>query len=122
MFTNILVPLDGTSQSNVALLPARTIAHATHAAITIVHVVAPSEMKAQAEAEFERIAAELRTDGTSVSVAIARGEPAEEILSQIQTRGADLVVMRTHGRSGIGRAVLGSVAEEVLSHSPVPVV
>jgi len=121
MFTNVLVPLDGTPQSNIALLPARTIAHATHAAITLVHVVPVSDLQSGADAELERIAAELRTDGTSVSVVMPRGEPAEEILRQIETRGVDLIVMRTHGRSGIGRAVLGSVAEQVLSHSAVPV-
>jgi nucleotide-binding universal stress UspA family protein len=49
------------------------------------------------------------------------GVPWEQILLAIETRGADLVVMGTHGRRGIQRALLGSVAETVLRRSPVPV-
>src|ERR1044071_7756158 len=101
MFTKILVPLDGTPQSSVALLPARTIAHATHATITLVHVLPPSETEDYTPPELERIAAELRSDGTSVSAVVARGKPGEEILCQLEMQAADLVVMRTHGRSGI---------------------
>ena len=49
------------------------------------------------------------------------GPPAEEILAAIKATSADLVAMATHGRSGLGRALLGSVAESVLRASPVPV-
>lgn len=127
MFKNILVPLDGTAQSNAALPTARTIARATDATISLIRVLPgpcmPGDVASQAaEAELERIATELRTDGTSVSVTVSGGEPAEEIRRAVAAQGSDLVVMRTHGRSGIGRAVLGSVAEHVLSHSRVPVV
>ncbi len=83
----------------------------------------PGDIASQAaEAELERIAAELRGDGTSVAVIVSGGDPADEILRAVAAQGADLIVMRTHGRSGVSRAVLGSVAEHVLSRSRVPVV
>jgi nucleotide-binding universal stress UspA family protein len=126
MFRKLLVPLDGTAQSSAALPAARTIARATNATITLMHVLPgphmPGDIAAQAaEHDLERIAAELRADGTSVSVTVSGGDPADEILRAVAAQGSDLIVMRTHGRSGVGRAVLGSVAEHVLSRSRVPV-
>jgi nucleotide-binding universal stress UspA family protein len=126
MFSNILIPLDGTAESNVAIPAARTIAHATNAATTLLRVLPPPYMPGDipsqtAMAELERIAAELRADGTSVNLLVRGGDPADEILRSAADEGSDLIVMRTHGRSGIGRAILGSVAEKVLSRSPVPV-
>jgi nucleotide-binding universal stress UspA family protein len=49
------------------------------------------------------------------------GLPAHEILSAVQEVGADLVILGTHGRAGVGRALMGSVAEKVVRLSPVPV-
>lgn len=126
MYKNILVPLDWTPQSSTALPAAKAIAHATGASIRLLHVVPPPYMPGDtasqaAEGKLERIAAEVGADDTSVGVAVSGGDPAEEILREIDARGADLVVVRTHGRSGIGRAVLGSVAEQVLSRGRVPI-
>ena len=53
--------------------------------------------------------------------AVPYAAAAEGILTEIDVQSADLVVMCTHGRSGLGRWIFGSVAEEVLAHSPVPV-
>ena len=56
------------------------------------------------------------------SKTISVGDPADEIISYIKNEGVDLVIMGTHGRRGVKRTFLGSVANEVITRSPVPVV
>ncbi len=125
MFNKILVPLDGTPESAVALPLARTVARATGGEIVLVQVV-PSTPGTAREAEgarayLERIVHELAADGPPVTTAVPAGDAATEILHEVSSRAVDLVVMATHGRVGLGRALLGSVAERVLARSPVPV-
>jgi nucleotide-binding universal stress UspA family protein len=67
------------------------------------------------------LATRLSEQGVRSEFAIPFGDPAKEIVQEIRTRNADLVVMCTHGRSGLGRWIFGSVAENVLAHSPVPI-
>lgn len=64
----------------------------------------------------------LEQAGFSVSLAAEFGDPATGILRFARAQGVDLVLMATHGRSGLSRAVLGSVAGRVLRSAPVPVV
>jgi nucleotide-binding universal stress UspA family protein len=64
----------------------------------------------------------LRQAGYDVSTAVRFGEPAEEILNFIENEKIDLVAMTTHGRGGLRRLIIGSVAETVLRHSQVPVI
>src|SRR5688572_18186977 len=75
----------------------------------------------EAEAYLEPVAAALRAKGVETSWAIRRGRPADEILAAAKESGADLLAMATHGRTGLGRLLFGSVAEAVLRHAPVPV-
>lgn len=49
------------------------------------------------------------------------GDPAEEITALAKSRAADLIIMSTHGRSGLSHLVMGSVAEQILRHAPCPV-
>jgi nucleotide-binding universal stress UspA family protein len=63
----------------------------------------------------------LSKKGLRVRTGTAFGRPAEEILAAAKATGADLIAMATHGRSGLGRILFGSVAEAVLRASPVPV-
>jgi nucleotide-binding universal stress UspA family protein len=74
-----------------------------------------------AEEYLAPIAATLRAQGVDTSWAIRRGRPADEILAAAKESGADLIAMATHGRTGLGRLLFGSVAEAVLRHAPVPV-
>jgi nucleotide-binding universal stress UspA family protein len=63
----------------------------------------------------------LSKKGLRVHTRVALGPTVEAILAGVQATGADLVAMATHGRSGLGRVLLGSVADAVLRASPVPV-
>lgn len=67
------------------------------------------------------LAAELRDKGVRVQTHVRRGDPAAEIVACAGEIGADLIAMTTHGRSGLGRLVFGSVAEAVLRHAHLPV-
>ncbi|MBV9326235.1 MAG: universal stress protein [Chloroflexi bacterium] len=125
MFSRILVPLDGTPESNAALPAARTIAHATDASVYLLQVLESPAGEASANDaanKLTRVAGELGANGVRVESAVRRGQAADEIIQQVREQAADLVIMRTRGRAGIERAVLGSVGERLLSRSDVPIV
>jgi len=112
VFTNILVPVDGSAESNAALPIARTLAQSTAGRITLLRVVRRDGLtnRSIAADELDVIARELSASDTSVATIVREGgDVAEQILMQIHDQAADLVIMRTHGRVGIGRAILGSV-------------
>jgi nucleotide-binding universal stress UspA family protein len=128
MFGRILVPLDGTPESNAAVPVARTLARATGGSIILLRVLPDSDLPGDriewsATAQtLEQLADALATDGLHAQTVIHCGEPYAEILQEIRLQSADLVIMRTHGRVGLDRAIMGSVASRVLSHSDVPAV
>jgi nucleotide-binding universal stress UspA family protein len=130
MQSTILVPLDGSVLSEHALPYAARLAQLTSARLTLCRVLAPSKLQTgeadlgsadEAAAYMQRVANQLMT-GHMFATAILWGEPAAEILKQILSTRADLVVMATHGRSGLGRWLYGSVADEVLRRASVPIV
>ena len=124
MFSKILVPIDSTPHVADALAPVLTVAKATSADVhllTVIDAEASAADYARIRADLEGIAAELRAQGPRVDTAVYRGVPAAEIVAAAVRLGADLVAMATHGRGGLERAFLGSVAQEVLATSPVPV-
>ncbi len=71
--------------------------------------------------EFEKIIPDYKDRRISVRAEVVVGNPIEKILDAIKEFDVDLVVMGTHGRTGINLALIGSVAEKVVRHSPVPV-
>jgi nucleotide-binding universal stress UspA family protein len=128
MLSSILVPLDGTAESSAALPLARSVARETGASITLLRVVQPTDLTSdreaftEATATLQRIADEMAGADLHVeSVVHVGADIADEILQQSRAQGADLIIMRTHGRVGLGRAVLGSVTQRVLAESSVPV-
>lgn len=77
---------------------------------------------AEAVAQLGDLRDELRRQGlTNVSIEVLEGAPGEAIVEAAERLACDLIVMSTHGRSGLGRALLGSVADHVTRHAPVPV-
>lgn len=71
--------------------------------------------------ELEQIARQLRQQGFDVTTEVQFGDAAERIIEFVQEREIDLVAMTTHGRTGLGRLLLGSVASEVLHQLQVPI-
>ena len=74
-----------------------------------------------AEAHLDDLSKRLRSDGVEVSAIATIGNVASEITACARRENVDLVVMGTHGRTGLAHVVLGSVTENVVRHSPVPV-
>jgi nucleotide-binding universal stress UspA family protein len=136
-FKKILVPVDFGPASNEALQAAIELAKRDGAELELVHVweipaytyatleYAPTDLmgpvhdaaQAQLDETLARVKKELpRTVGT-----LRQGAPWQEVLSVIESRKPDLVLMGTHGRKGVRRMLLGSVAEKIVRASPVPV-
>ncbi|PSQ45865.1 hypothetical protein BRD17_00665 [Halobacteriales archaeon SW_7_68_16] len=138
MYDRVLIPTDGSS---TAMRGAEYGVRLAAAADATIHAVAvaepggfqpldalfnPSEGSAvrgeSDEEEYVRAVAGLADDhGVDVEATVRHGSPAEEIVSRVETTEPDLVAMGTRGRSGIGRKLLGSVAEEVVHAAPTPV-
>lgn len=131
MFTKLLVPLDGTPEAAVALPPARALAKATGSGLVLCRVVPhdiPTEGTDDGDAELlesqdylTRIAEELRSDGLQVTTVTLTGNVPQAILREGREQAADLIIMATHGRSGLERAIMGSVTERVVAEATVPV-
>lgn len=117
-----LVPLDGSMFAEQALHPAQYLAQRYGAAVRLVRVeAAGSGLLREAPDYLERTAASIEASGLSVSFVLREGTATSEILSEARSCCASVIVMATHGRSGVGRWLYGSTADYVLHHSPVPV-
>jgi nucleotide-binding universal stress UspA family protein len=78
-------------------------------------------LQADAEEYLKPLAAELSAKGVRVRTEVRYGDPAPEIVAVAQSTDSDLIAMTTHGRSGLGRVLFGSVAEAVLRQAKIPV-
>lgn len=122
----LVVPLDGSDLAEAALPLAEDLSGATGAEIVLVTVGELPETKEQAEnvdrdltRVLDRSATRLRRPFRS-RIEHSR-DPAEGILHAVEEEGADMVVMTTHGRSGLTEMAQGSVASEVVRSGRVPV-
>ncbi len=130
----IVVPLDGSKNAESALYEANRLAEHHGVAIHLLHVmpvvprtgffVADSFVAADTTTEMSnlrQIAADLRDRGREVQVALRHGAPVEAITDYVKEQDVGLIVMTTHGRSGLSRFLLGSVAEGLLRtvHTPI---
>ena len=133
MLQRILVPLDGSPLSERALPYARSLARASRARIILLRAVeahaltgrgrAKARVAAMAEAEtyLDAIAGPVREQGLTVDVAVPYGGAADAIADEVALREVDLVVMATHGRGGVARLVMGSVADKIVRSARCPV-
>jgi nucleotide-binding universal stress UspA family protein len=134
MFKKLLVPLDRSSLAEQALSQASAIARASQAEIEIILVHQPDAMAGLGDAPWsaeelsgqekylESMARELASSvSVPVTHTVLRGDPVEMICARARDTAADLLVMTSHGRTGLSRAWLGSIADGVLRHASVPV-
>lgn len=130
----ILVPLDGSTLAERALPYAAMLGRILHARLELARAVFPNltreveplpeELKVAETAgpALEALAQKLRTGSLPVTCHVCYGRAAPAIVDCVAQLGVGLIVMSTHGRSGISRWVYGSVADEVLRTAPVPIV
>jgi universal stress protein A len=138
---SILLPTDFSECASHALSYATQLARDARAAIICVHVVEPvvptvgytgiaeplpiadisEQLEDSATRELPKIADCEECAGLEVEEVIAHGDPASEIVRVARERGVDLIVIASHGRTGLGRILFGSTAEAVVRHAPCPV-
>ena len=138
MIRLILVPLDGSEVSRSVLPTIEDLAAACGATVVLFHAVTPviatypgvemiatsdgmlDERRIAAERFLADTAAPLEAAGLAVSRLVTIGSPVDAILSAALELRADMIAMSTHGRSGVGRLILGSVADAVLLRTHLP--
>jgi len=118
--TRILIPLDGSTSGEAVLLALLPLIRARRIESTLFHVAGSREEEKKAEVYLEMRRKALETQGVTTRARIVSGRPVEEILRQAGAGLFDLIAMSTHGRTGLDRVLMGSVAEEVVRSSPVP--
>jgi nucleotide-binding universal stress UspA family protein len=141
LFKKILVPVDGSEPSDAAVALAIRLARDQEARLLFVHVCEVAKIAAMVSApavgvdasyaiDAEREAGEdaLRRAGAAALAGTVQSESiledggnVDSIVAIAKRQAADLIVIGSHGRGGIARALLGSVAEGVLRHSDIPV-
>lgn len=121
MLRTILVPLDGSRLAERALEYATAIAVPTGARLILMRAVAETEARHAAERYLKDTAFGLREQGFDCDVATPVGSAADWIVAEAESREVDLVTMSTHGRTGPGRWLFGSIAESVVASSLAPV-
>jgi nucleotide-binding universal stress UspA family protein len=136
-FKKILVPVDFGAISKEVLDLAVDLAKREGAALTLAHVwelpayayasmeFTPTDLltpiRESAQQQLERTVSTVKKDVPNVTGVLKQGSAWREIVALIDETKPDLVVMGTHGRRGVERMFLGSVAEKVVRSSPVPV-
>jgi nucleotide-binding universal stress UspA family protein len=145
MYRKILIPLDGSKLAESALTHVEELAKCSdETKVILVSITeriqgyrafeepaqplgqrlvpeAYGKKQRQAQRYLDRIAKAMEAKGIKVDTEVLLGDPAEEIVIYAKHPGCDLIVMSSHGRSGISRWTHGSVADKVFKGSPVPV-
>jgi len=150
VFERIVVPLDGSRLSTLAIPYAVEVGKRFDAEIILVRVLSPSESAIASQAtvmesdltsdvidrearmkngdnmaDIKRYlitwSQSLKTQGVKASYQVTIGTPAKSIMELVEAQQASLIVMMSHGRGWFKRAIMGSVADEILKGSSVPV-
>ena len=150
MYSQILVPLDGSNSAEAALTHGQAIARDSGATVHLLRVVEhldeismaragdggfaaseysldlarrlSSEKKHQAEEYLERVASPLKEAGVQVETAVLEGDASEQVVEYANEHSVDLIVMSTRGRGAIRRFLVGSVTDRVIRTSEIPVI
>jgi nucleotide-binding universal stress UspA family protein len=130
----ILIPLDGSALAESVLPAVRELARPLGATLTLLRVIPPyvsprvspeekvsAKDRAEVEAYLRTTQEALQEAGMSLETVVRVGDPAQEILDYAEVGEIDVIALATHGRSGLDRWLLGSVAEKVLRASALPV-
>lgn len=138
MYKKILVPLDGSPLAEAALPHAEALAKSENAEIVLLRVAVtparylfahnPAEgnniihmIEKEAEDYMEEEVARLKNEGVKVTGITRDGPAPDKILEVAEETHADVIAMSTHGRTGVKRWLLGSVADRVVHYSHIPV-
>jgi nucleotide-binding universal stress UspA family protein len=135
---HFLVPLDFSDYSTQAMDYAMALAHKLQARLTLLHVIQSlsmgggdmgvtlpysymQELEAELNRRLESYLERVTAAGLNGDVVLVHGSPYQEIVETAKTRQVDLIIMGTHGRTGLRHVLLGSVAEKVVQLASCPV-
>lgn len=142
MYKKMLVPLDGSEFSECGLEHAKIVALACSCPeVVFLRVIEPDSQitdiggisseswyrDAQAKREEEakeyitKIADKMKKEGLKAKGVVVKGRAADELLEYAKNNNVDIIIMSTHGRSGVSRWAVGSVADKIVRHSSIPV-
>lgn len=142
MNTRILVPLDGSETAECVLPAVKWFTQASKISeLVFLRVVEPLHLLGGLESRFgpeerehieddciqlasdylRQVAADFQASANKITIEVLKGTPAEAIAKYVEERDITLIIMATHGRSGVNRWVRGSVADRVLHYAGVPV-
>ena len=139
MFNRVLIPTDGSDAAKPAVDMALDLARVHGATLHILCIVDQptsvsgtgegfsgldnllNQLEERGQEATAAIAEQARESGVETVTAVRRGNPHDDILAYADGNGIDVIVMGTHGRTGVKRALLGSVTEDVVRHSEIPV-
>jgi nucleotide-binding universal stress UspA family protein len=141
MYRRIIVPLDGSKMAECVIPHVETVAKLSKASVELVHVIEPSELptrggialsvddlkqidehsKQEAQSYLTEVVRRLKSAGIKSHSKLLTGKAADSLVDYIQENNFDIVIMSTHGRSGISRWFWGSVADKILYSSKIPV-
>jgi nucleotide-binding universal stress UspA family protein len=149
MYEHLLVALDGSPTAERVLEHTEALAKAFGSTVTLFRATVAAEAlmaqtstggqsvgdigplldptpileadRAEAISYLDAVAARLKQHNLTVNTEHFEGPPADEIVERARALNVSLILMTTHGRSGLGRLVFGSVADSVLRHAPCPV-
>jgi nucleotide-binding universal stress UspA family protein len=141
MYHKILVPLDGSNLAECVMPHVEEIAKLSKATIELIYVVEPVDLpthggialtvedlkqiethaKIDAQTYLHKIVQKMKSKGFTAHSKILRGKAADSLVDYINQGNFDLMIMATHGRSGITRWIWGSVAERILHFSTIPI-
>jgi nucleotide-binding universal stress UspA family protein len=150
MYRHILIPTDGSELAEHAVTNALSLAKSVGAKVTVIFIEEPfnwlgvskskaqqsltehgafeelgkhnEEIKKHAESVLNRVANAAKQTGVSChTIQVDDVQPYQAIIATAADRGCDLIVMGSHGRSGLSAVVLGSVTNKVLTHTKTPV-
>jgi nucleotide-binding universal stress UspA family protein len=135
--TNLLVPVDFSENSRKSFAHARALARAFGARLHLLHAVQvhyaygefgaidygalERDMRAGAKQQLAALAGECGASGIPAATHVVEGSPARAIAEAAERLQADLIVISTHGYTGLKHVLLGSIAEAVVRHAPCPV-
>jgi nucleotide-binding universal stress UspA family protein len=136
-YKHILVPLDGSALAELALADAFSLAQLNQAEVTLLQVISPLEylsgngdlfidelwalQKEAASRYLKDVAQREECKHLKVHLAVDMGPTAEKIIDYTHQAPIDMIVMATHGRSGLSHWVFGSIAEKVLRGADLPI-
>ena len=138
MYRKILVPLDGSPFAECSLAHVKAIAKGCQVPEIVLMTVVDhiqdypgmeqsfkdktrTAVQKAAAAYLTGISADLKKEGFNVVTVVQDGSAAENILDYAAKQGVDLMIMSTHGRSGMGRRIMGGTADKIVRSATVPV-